>query len=129
MYRHKLESLASDLDVEMTIHQPSRNPYDFMRPRVDCIVVSSESFEAFGKVPLEAVKAGIPVISCEIGGISEALDYLSPRPQVFTSGDAYSLASELDKFHRPDRCLILESKYGSLHSILTNIIGDQYDAK
>lgn len=123
-YRIKLEKLGEKLQVEVKIHRPTHTPFDVLAPLVDCVVVASESLEAFGRVPIEATLAEIPVISTEIGGLAEALDYMSPRPNTFTAGDPNSLAKQLNEFTQPQSVSIGFNSQVTLNDIvISHIMG------
>lgn len=117
-YRIRIEKLGEKLKVEVKIHPPTHTPFDVLASLVDCVVVASESLEAFGRIPIEATLAEIPVISTEIAGLAEALDYMSPRPNTFTAGDPNSLAKQLNEFTQPQSVSI---GFNS-HATLTDIV-------
>ena len=97
-YNIKLQKIADNLKLKLFIYAASSEPYRLLKPKVDCLVIASESFESFGKVSIEAVTSGIPIISTNTGGLSEALSFFDPKPQIFESGSPSSLALCLESF-------------------------------
>jgi glycosyltransferase involved in cell wall biosynthesis len=100
-YKNSLIRLAIDLNIELFFHLPTEKPYSEIYPHVDCIVVASNSLEAFGRIPIEATLEGIPIISSNIGGLPEALEYINPKPKTFLTNSVDSLSRELQAFTRP----------------------------
>ena len=123
VYQRHLVALASQLQIEVFFHAPQPNPFEVVESLVDCIVVGSESLEAFGKIPIEASLAGIPVISTESGGLAESLDYISPRPGVFLAKDSISLATLLKNFERPKYLKIEPTNQETLSAVILEICG------
>jgi glycosyltransferase involved in cell wall biosynthesis len=123
-YQGHLVALASQLEIEVFFYAPQSNPFKVVEKLVDCIVVGSESLEAFGKVPIEASLAGIPVISTEIGGLAESLDYISPRPAVFVPKDSASLSILLKNFERPDYLRVEPSNQKTLSAVILEKCGE-----
>lgn len=82
--RHDLERASSELDIERYVHLPGfrENTATFLR-EADCFVLSSH-WEGFGNVVLEALSAGITVVStaCPSGPSEILVDgkfgYLTP---------------------------------------------------
>jgi len=122
-YKRYLVALATQLQIEVFFHAPQPNPFEVVESLVDCIVVGSESLEAFGKIPIEASLAGIPVISTEAGGLAESLDYISPRPGVFLAKDSISLANLLKNFERPKFLKIEPTTQKTLPSVILEHCG------
>ena len=122
-YRLNLLGLAQDLRIEAIFHDPTNNPYRVISDLVDCIIVASESYEAFGKVPIEASLAGIPVISTEVGGLKESLDYIFPRPRVFPAGDSESLSRLLSDFGRPQSLAVKPTSHKTLTLVILESLG------
>ncbi|MDA2895489.1 glycosyltransferase family 4 protein [Mycolicibacterium sp. BiH015] len=92
--RKPLTKLARDLDVEdlVTFHEPTRN----LGPHWAAAHVGlmCSECEAFGRVTVEAMRAGLPVCGTDSGGTPEIIDpgvagLLSP------AGDARALAANL----------------------------------
>jgi len=122
-YQSYLIALATQLQIEVFFHAPQPNPFEVLENLVDCIVVGSESLEAFGKIPIEASLAGIPVISTEAGGLGESLDYISPRPGVFLAKDSNSLATLIKNFERPKYLKIEPTNQKTLSSVILEKFG------
>lgn len=123
VYQSYLVALATQLQIEVFFHAPRPNPFEVLESLVDCIVVASESLEAFGKIPIEASLAGIPVISTEIGGLAESLDYISPRPGVFLAKDSNSLATLIKNFERPKYLNIEPTNQKTLSTVILEKCG------
>ena len=122
-YQDHLVALSTQLQIEVFFHGPKPNPFEALENLVDCIVVGSESLEAFGKIPIEASLAGIPVISTEIGGLAESLDYITPRPGVFLPKDSVALSILLKNFERPDYLKIEPSTQKTLSAAILEDCG------
>ena len=122
-YQDHLVALSTQLQIEVFFHGPKPNPFEALENLVDCIVVGSESLEAFGKIPIEASLAGIPVISTEIGGLAESLDYITPRPGVFLPKDSVALSILLKNFERPDYLKIEPSTQKTLSAAILENCG------
>lgn len=122
-YRLHLLGLAEELEIDVIFHDPTPNPYQVISGLVDCVIVASESFEAFGKVPIEASLAGIPVISTEVGGLKESLDYISPRPKVFPAKDSLTLSRLLSEFRRPQNLTVRPTSQNTLTSVILESLG------
>jgi len=123
VYQRHLVALATQLQIEVFFHAPQPNPFEVVESLVDCVVVGSESLEAFGKIPIEATLAGIPVISTESGGLAESLDYISPRPKVFLAKDSISLATLLKNFERPKYLKIEPTNQKTLSAVILEKCG------
>lgn len=123
-YKVHLMALSTELQIQVFFHAPQPNPFEAVESLVDCIVVGSESLEAFGKIPIEASLAGIPVISTEIGGLAESLDYITPRPGVFLPKDAVSLSNLLKNFERPSSLKVEPFKQKILSAAILEMFGN-----
>ena len=122
-YQDHLVALSTQLQIEVFFHATQPNPFEALENLVDCIVVGSESLEAFGKIPIEASLAGIPVISTEIGGLAESLDYVTPRPGVFLPKDSVALSILLKNFERPDYLKVEPSTQKTLSAAILENFG------
>src|SRR5579863_3107373 len=43
--------------------------------KADCLVLSTTTQEAFGRVIIEAQAAGVPVVATRVGGVTEIIDH------------------------------------------------------
>ena len=71
------------------------NPYDYLRDRIDLIVVPSLWEEPLGRIPLEAGSYGIPSLVSDIGGLVEAKELLSDGVSFFKPGNPEDLAQKI----------------------------------
>ena len=78
-YIKKLQKLANDLNILVQFPGFQKEPFEFLRSKIDLIIVPSKWEETLGRVAFEAGLAGIPVAVAEIGGLVEAAS-LSGRP-------------------------------------------------
>jgi glycosyltransferase involved in cell wall biosynthesis len=62
-----------------------------------CVMFSSECYETFGRVVIEAFARGTPVIASDIGGNPELVSH-EENGLLFKTGDAESLAAQLQRF-------------------------------
>jgi glycosyltransferase involved in cell wall biosynthesis len=100
-----LDSLPADGPVVVTAHGGNPRPYEVVR-EADLLVHGSHS-EALGLVLLEAIGAGVPVVSAAAMGPTEIADVLGHRPEIlslFPVGDSAGLglvlkerATQLDR--------------------------------
>jgi len=73
-YRSRLEDLIGRLGVEASVNfTGARDDLDRILPALDIFVLPSRS-EGFGRSNLEAMAAGIPVVSTRAGGIPEVVE-------------------------------------------------------
>lgn len=86
----RLAALAAKLGVDKLIrfHPPTDRPGDWFG-RCSALLVCS--LESFGRVTVEAMKAGAPVIGEDIGGTSELIDHGKTGFR-FPAGDVAALA-------------------------------------
>ncbi len=91
-----LDGLPTDGPVVVRAHGGNPRPYEVVRD-ADVLVHGSHS-EALGLVLLEAIGAGVPVVSAAAMGPTEMRDLLGDRPDIlslFPVGDADGLALAL----------------------------------
>lgn len=88
------------------------------------VIVPSEWYEPFGRIATEAFAHGIPVISSNIGGLSEIIDHRE-NGILFKAGDVESLIGALSEFLENDKNrkimgLSAKNKYKSLYNRQNN---------
>ena len=90
----QLEKLASDLAIADQVHFTGhvRDAWRYLRA-LDVFVLSSGIQEAFGVVLLEAMLAGVAIISSDAPGPREVVD---DTARLFETGNARALADRLD---------------------------------
>jgi glycosyltransferase involved in cell wall biosynthesis/CheY-like chemotaxis protein len=98
-YRRELEELIDSLgigaQVEMIGHTPDTE--SFFR-RADAALTCSR-MEAFGRVTVEAMKLGTPVIGARSGGTAELIQD-GVTGSLYTPGDAHDLADKIAQLER-----------------------------
>lgn len=95
-----LERLVAELGLEAVVEGPSLLPYGQMPDamvRADVLLMPSQIGldkwqEAFGRVAIEAMACGIPVVGCPSGGLA---DTIGPGGAVATGFDASGLCEAL----------------------------------
>lgn len=93
-HRARLESLASELAIAGRVHFTGhiQDAWRYLRA-LDVFVLSSGIQEAFGVVLLEAMLAGVAIISSDAPGPREVVD---DTARLFETGNARALADRLD---------------------------------
>lgn len=105
-YVSDLKQLASKSGIVANFVEYSNAPYDFLRPRVDLIVIPSEWEETLGRVAFEASIYGFQVMVSDIGGLPEAAALSGNDFFAFTPGDIDDLAQKIRGFvlgEKPNR--------------------------
>lgn len=74
--------------------RPASDVYDLMGD-ARAVIVSSELYETFGRVVIEAYAKATPVIGANIGAIAELIEH-GRTGLLFSPGDATSLATEVE---------------------------------
>jgi glycosyltransferase involved in cell wall biosynthesis len=105
-YGPLLRKLCSDLRVEQRVQVVpfTDNPFNHIAA-ADCLVMCSKG-EAFGRVTVEAMKLGKPVVGAESGGTAELIRH-GDNGLLFRVGDAEDLAEKLEQLYH-DRSLLNE---------------------
>ncbi len=98
-YVGQLHALVEALGVadRVTLRGPTEDPFAEYR-RADGALVCSRS-EAFGRVTVEAMKMGLPVIGADAGGTSELIAE-GVSGLHYPPGDAEALADLVERLHR-----------------------------
>ena len=102
-YVSDLKQLVSKSGIVASFFEYSNAPYDFLRSRVDLIVIPSEWEETLGRVAYEASINGFQVMVSDIGGLPEAAALSGNDFFAFTPGDIDDLAQKI-------RCFVLGEK-------------------
>jgi len=103
----------------------------------DLVVVPSREPEPFGRVAIEAMSFGVPVIAANHGGLSEIVED-GRSGYLFEPNSADSLAQALEKFlrsssrdqmsasarERQRECFSLESYCDATMNVLTSVVQD-----
>ncbi len=96
--KSNLEAIASQVSVSARVRflgflgpQELSNAY----ASADCCVMASET-EAFPAVPLEAMKAGVPIIATPVGGVNEYAED-NENILIFPVGDVTSLVAQISR--------------------------------
>jgi glycosyltransferase involved in cell wall biosynthesis len=73
-YASRMVALSQSLSVDSLVRfrGPTKRPLDWFK---DCRAAIVCSIESFGRVTVEAMKAGAPVIGADVGGTSELIDH------------------------------------------------------
>ena len=117
--RKSLEKLSRELHIENRVFftgQKTRAEVSQLLANSDCLVVSSK-VETFGVVVLEALSAGIPVISTRCGGPEELIDSSNGLLVDSSSVDEMAFAMEqircdYAKFDAKNLISYVEKNYG-----------------
>ncbi len=96
-----LRSLIDELGVtEMVEFGGFRPDATALLPAFDCLVLASRA-EPFGLVLLEAMRAGVPVVASNAGGVPEIVRH-EQTGLLFEPGDAEGLAAQLLRIAQDD---------------------------
>ena len=75
-YKHELILLTKRLGIERDVEfMGNRRDIPQLLAKSDCLVLSTITQEAFGRVILEAQAAGVPVVATKVGGVAEIIDH------------------------------------------------------
>ena len=75
-YKEDLVLLAKRLGIANNVDfMGNRRDIPELLAKSDCLVLSTITQEAFGRVILEAQAAGVPVVANKVGGVSEIIDH------------------------------------------------------
>ncbi|XSG86625.1 MAG: glycosyltransferase [Methylohalobius sp. ZOD2] len=107
----ELESLhqqIKELDLESHVKfEPFVNfeEHPGFHSKFDCYIHPSvysddalQRSESFGVAPLEAIAAGLPVITTDAGGLPEVLDRNTPHSRIVPHGDSKAICTALTEF-------------------------------
>lgn len=74
-YKEELMLLTKRLGISTHVEfMGNRRDIPQLLSKSDCLVLSTVTQEAFGRVILEAQAAGVPVVATKVGGVSEIID-------------------------------------------------------
>jgi glycosyltransferase involved in cell wall biosynthesis len=73
-YINSLHALARNLNLETQLHYPGHVPPEQIMSEIDLLVHPSE-VESFGRVVVEAMAGGVPVVGVKGGGVAEILNH------------------------------------------------------
>ena len=75
-YKDELELLTKRLGLSRHVEfLGNRRDIPQLLSHSDCLVLSTVTQEAFGRVILEAQAAGVPVVATQVGGVTEIIDH------------------------------------------------------
>lgn len=75
-YKEEILLLTKRLGIERQVEfLGNRKDIPQLLAQSDCLVLSTITQEAFGRVILEAQAAGVPVVATRVGGVSEIIDH------------------------------------------------------
>lgn len=127
-YLSKIKKLSDNVEVATVFTGYLENPYDYLRNKIDLIVVPSLWEEPLGRVPLEAGSYGIPSLVSDIGGLVEARELLSDGVSFFKPGDPEDLAQKIFwcNQNRPVNKIELNA-YRTMESAVSEILERYHD--
>jgi len=75
-YKDELVLLTKRLGIQAQVEfMGNRQDIPQLLSKADCLVLSTVTQEAFGRVIIEAQAAGVPVVATRVGGVSEIIDH------------------------------------------------------
>jgi glycosyltransferase involved in cell wall biosynthesis len=98
-YISSLDKFAQESSVRLEMYGFKDNPYNFIRSKIDLIVIPSIWEETFGRVAFEASAAGFPVLLSRIGGLSESASLAGNNYFEFEPSDSFDLARQISTFY------------------------------
>ena len=127
-YKKKLDYFIQDQDLEnyVSFTGELRNPYPILK-RSDVLLMCSK-MEAFGKVSVEAMKCGIPVIGANTGGTTELIKH-KHTGLLYELGNVNNLAEMIFYLiENPDHSLQLarNAYENSINRFTIEEYGDKY---
>ena len=76
LYKDELLLLTKRLGIaERVEFMGNRNDIPELLSQADCLVLSTITHEAFGRVIIEAQAAGVPVVATRVGGVTEVIEH------------------------------------------------------
>jgi glycosyltransferase involved in cell wall biosynthesis len=75
------------------------SPYDFIRSKIDLIVIPSLWEETLGRVAYEASMAGFPVLVSRIGGLPESASLAGKNYLEFEPSNYFDLSRQISGFY------------------------------
>lgn len=108
----------NSMEEYVTFKGPTNNPFKFFRENHVLLMCSNK--EAFGRVTVEALKSGIPVIGSNTGGTLEIIDD-GINGYFYQSGDPADLAKKI---------IQLSNQYAHFnHNQIARLAGDRFNEK
>jgi len=124
-YITSLVKLARESSVSLEMYGYIDNPYDFIRSKVDLIVVPSLWEETLGRVAYEASMAGFPVLVSRIGGLPESASLAGKNYFEFEPSNYFDLSRQISGFYSGnDHGIIPSLKHRKLTSALIRKISE-----
>ncbi|MBF0510780.1 MAG: GT4 family glycosyltransferase PelF [Candidatus Omnitrophica bacterium] len=75
-YKEELQLLTKRLGISSNVEfMGNRRDIPELLSKADCLVLSTITQEAFGRVIIEAQAAGVPVVATKVGGVVEIIDH------------------------------------------------------
>lgn len=76
IYKDKIVLLIKQLGIEHQVElMGNRSDIPELLSTADCLVLSTITQEAFGRVIIEAQAAGVPVVATRVGGVTEIIEH------------------------------------------------------
>ena len=126
-YGSMLRALCVELGVEDRVRFVpfSADPFSYMSA-ADCLVMCSKG-EGFGRVTVEAMKLGKPVVGAESGGTAELVRH-GETGLLFPVGDIEDLACKIEMLYR-DRTLLANMGRNAREWACANFNPEKYSAE
>ena len=135
-YRDKLKAMAHEYGIaeRITFHDFIDNPQEWMQA-CDCVALTTVE-ETFGLVLAEAMRASVPVIGSDRGGVPEIIDH-DETGLLFKSGDADDLYQQIERMmnekglrerllhagkEKADKCFDIKNYFKALRALFSNCI-------
>ncbi len=100
-YKEELMMTAKKLGLEFKVEfLGNRRDVPQLLANADCLVLSTITQEAFGRVIIEAQSAGVPVVATQVGGVTEVIDHeqtgllVAPKDEVMMAQAVYRMLSD-----------------------------------
>ena len=98
-YISSLVKLARESAVSLEMYGYIDSPYDFIRSKIDLIVIPSLWEETLGRVAYEASMAGFPVLVSRIGGLPESASLAGKNYLEFEPSNYFDLSRQISGFY------------------------------
>ncbi|MDE2027363.1 MAG: GT4 family glycosyltransferase PelF, partial [Candidatus Omnitrophica bacterium] len=112
-YKDELLLLTKRLGISAQVEfMGNRRDIPQLLSKADCLVLSTVTQEAFGRVVIEAQAAGVPVVATRVGGVTEIIDHEKTGLLVLPKDDEAMANAVVRILSNPDfaAALVLEAK-------------------